>query len=342
MNKLLIYISTLLFLSHIPVYGQVNLGWQGGSDYLTVGSYSGAVSQSDIAKLKISGNGNITFENWKVSARIVNYPVMNGGNEFPADKVSFSPTGTSGNLKPGPIPSVSQIGMPLSVSFQNGPNEVFLVPNSNAPIVNNSATPNDYFELIMGFNLTIAPGSYLNALQAWKEYQFQIEYTLYDGNNTPIARIQHMFKIQVANLGPPPEENQYTIRISTEASNGLLEFNTMADYINGKSVTYTNGLSVSATTAYQVTVRSVTSSFSSAAGNTLPLDVVRLQLNGDSGTRYIRPLSTATQTILEGASTGGNAVNFDIIYSTEANDSRLFNISPDQYETSLMYEISPR
>jgi hypothetical protein len=116
----------------------------------------------------------------------------------------------------------------------------------------------------------------------------------------------------------------------------------MADYINGKSVTYTNGLSVSATTAYQVTVRSVTSSFSSAAGNTLPLDVVRLQLNGDSGTRYIRPLSTATQTILEGASTGGNAVNFDIIYSTEANDSRLFNISPDQYETSLMYEISPR
>lgn len=342
MSKLFICISTLFLLFHISVYSQVNLTWQGGSDYLSVGSYSGAVSQSEIAKLKINGNGNITFENWKLSARIVNYPVMNGGDEFPVDKISFSPTGTSGSLKPGPVPGVAQIGMPLSVPFQNGPNEVFLVPDAITPIVNNSPTQNDYFELIMGFSLTVAPGSYLNALQPWKEYPFQMEYTLYDGNNTPIARLQHLFKIQVANLGPPPEEDRYTIRISTEASNGLLEFKTMADYINGKSVTYTNGLSVSATTTYQVTVRSISNHFSSAAGNTLPLDVVRLQLNGDSGSRYIRPLSITTQIILEGTSTGGNAVNFDIVYSTEANDSRLFNVSPDQYETSLMYEISPR
>lgn len=336
------YLPFIFLFLNLTAYSQVNLEWQGGADYLSVGSYSGAVSQSDIAQLKISGNGNITFENWKLSARIMNYPVVNEGNEFPADKISFSPTGTFGSLKPGPVPGVGQIGIPLSISFQNGPNEVFLVPGSNTPIVNTSPTQNDYFELNMGFNLTVAPGNYLNALQAWREYQFQIEYTLYDGNNMPVGRLQHMFKIQVANLGPPPEESRYTIQVSTEASNGLLEFKTMADYINGKNVTYTGGLSVSATTAYQVTVRSVTPHFSSAAGNTLPLDVVRLQLNGDSGTRYTRPLSTVIQTILEGASTGGSAVNFDIVYSTEANDSRLFNVPSDQYEASLMYEISPR
>lgn len=343
MNKLFIYIGFLFLLFHISAYGQVNLIWQGGSDYLTVSSYSGAVSQSDITSLKISGNGNITFENWKLSARIVNYPVVNGGNEFPADKISFSPTRTSGNLKPGPVPNVAQVGMPLTVPFQNGPNEVYLVPGSTAPIVNNSPTQNDYFEFIMGFNLTIAPGSYLNTLQGWKEYPFQIEYTLYDKNNTPIARLQHAFRIQVANLGnPPAEESRYSIRVSTEASNGLLEFKTMADYINGKSVTYTDGLSVSATTAYQVTVRSVSSHFSSSAGNNLPLDVVRLQLGGGSGNIYTRSLSTSTQTILQGSSTGGTSLNFNITYSTEANDSRLFNVPSEQYETSLMYEISPR
>jgi hypothetical protein len=343
MSRLFIYIELLFLLFHISAYGQVNLTWQGGSDYLSVGSYSGAVSQSDITTLKISGNGNITFENWKLSARIVNYPVVNGGNEFPADKISFSPTGTSGNLEPGPIPSVTQVGMPLSVPFQNGPNEVYLVPNSNAPIINDSPNQNDYFEFIMGFNLTVAPGSYLNSLQAWKEYPFQIEYTLYDKNNIPIARLQHTFKIQVTNLGnPPPEEKRYTIRVSTEASNGLLEFKTMADYINGKSVTYVDGLSVSATTAYQVTVRSVSSHFSSSAGNTLPLDIVHLQLSGGTGNIYSRTLSTGTQTILEGPSTGGTPVNFDITYFTEANDPRLFNVPSEQYETSLMYEISPR
>jgi|AGTN01.1.fsa_nt_gi hypothetical protein len=343
MNKQWVCIGALFLLLCMPVYSQINIGWGGGSDYLAVQSYSGAVSQSDIAKLMFSGNGNINFENWKLSARIVNYPVANGGNIFPAEKISFSPTGTSGDLEPGPVPGIGQIGMPLTVPFQNGPGEVYLVPRSNAPILNNSPVQNDYFYITMGFNLTVAPGSYLDALQPWKEYPFLIEYTLYDQHHTIVAQLQHMFKVQVANLGPPPqEENKYSITISTEASNGLLEFSTIADYVNGKSVTYAGGLSVSATTAYQVTVRSIPASFSSASGNILPLDIVRLQLSGGSGTTAPVTLSTAVKTILQGPSTGGASVNFDIIYSTETNDSRIFNVPSEHYSTSLMYEITPQ
>jgi len=143
-------------------------------------------------------------------------------------------------------------------------------------------------------------------------------------------------------LGVPPVENEYSILVSTEASNGLLEFNTVEDYLNGKSVTYTDGLTLSATTAYQVTVRSVSANFSSAGGDTLPLDVVRLQLSGGSGTTAPVTLSTAARTILQGLSTGGASETFDITYSTEANDQRLFNVPSEQYETSLLYEISPQ
>lgn len=343
MNKTWFHILFFLLINAIA-HGQVRFEREGGSGYLQVNSYSGAVSQSDIVTLRISGNGNVTLEDWKISARIVDYPVVNGGNIFPEDKVSLSPTRTTGTLAPGPIPSVSQIGMPLSVPFLNGPNEVYLVPKSNAPIVNDSPNQSAYFSFVMGFNLTVAPGSYLNALQPWKEYSFQIEYTLYDQNNTPIGRDQFPLRIFVRDLGdPPPEENQYSIRVSTDAINGLLEFKTMDEYINGKSVTYTNGLSVSATTAYQVRVKSIPEHFSSASGNTLPLDVVHVQLDGGSGTKGPVTLSADSfKTILEGASTGGAIETFNITYFTGANDSRLFNVPSEQYETSLMYEISPR
>ncbi len=335
-------------VSHLPAQEFL---LNGSHNYLNVNTYDGA-TDLDAYNLKIVYRGkNLDIPNWRLSVKLRGPILSSEGIEFPSRKISFIPVRTEkGNPdgEPNPLPSVFQIGMPSPVAL-DGLSEVYLVPASNAPLYLSSVNERSY-DLRMIFNLTVAGGSYLSDLQTlwWPirrdgVYTVPLRFTAYRGDNSIIGVFDHDYIINIHPLsGTPPEENQYTIRVSTEASNGLLEFNTMADYINGKSVTYTNGLSVSATTAYQVTVRSVTSSFSSAAGNTLPLDVVRLQLNGDSGTRYIRPLSTATQTILEGASTGGNAVNFDIIYSTEANDSRLFNISPDQYETSLMYEISPR
>ena len=182
-------------------------------------------------------------------------------------------------------------------------------------------------------------GGYLNLHE---DRQFVVPFHLpRTGGKTVIGVVNYTIQVHRLTGDPPPDENQYSIRVSTEASNGLLEFKTMADYLNGKSVTYTDGLSVSATTAYQVTVRSIPAHFSSAVGNTLPLDVVRLQLTGGAGTMAPVALSTDTKTILQGLSTNGASQHFDITYSTEANDARLFNVPADHYTTSLMYEISP-
>lgn len=336
MNKLFLSLFFLLFTS-IPLFGQLSFNWQGGSDYLSIENYAGATSVGSIATLKISGNRKISFSNWKLSARIVNYPVGAEGNQyFPVDKVSFLPERTEGQLYPGPVPTIAQIGMPASISLLPDNGEAFLVPQSNAPIVNSN--PGSYFYLDLYFKLRVEGGAYLSKFSPWSEFPFEIEYTLYDQYNNVIGKLRHTFKIQIQNLGKP----QNFISVSGEASNALLEFSTMQDYVNGKSVTYNNALSLSSNTDYQVTVRSIYDSFTSLLGNNLPLSVVSFRLEGNSGTFTPVTLSTQTSTILQGVPTGGKPVYFDMIYFTGANDERLFNIRSDHYSTQLMFEITPR
>lgn len=339
MNKRIAHL--LLFLSIACFsYGQLGLdGWS--YSHLNVNTYDGATDVVGFT-LRLFYNGtNLNVPHWKLSVRTMG-PIQstNGTLLFPSEKISFVPTRTEGQANPGPIPTVSQIGMPSPVPLI-GTSEVFLVPSSNAPLYNVSQW-SSYYELRMHFNLVVAGGAYLNRLQK-NNFKFILRFTAYRQDNSVIGYVDLNYMIQVHKLsGVPPVENEYSILVSTEAANGLLEFNTAADYINGKSVTYVDGLSVSATTAYQVTVRSTSPHFSSAGGDTLPLDVVRLQLSGGPGVTAPVTLSTAPKTILQGLSSGGASETFDITYSTEANDPRLFNVPSEQYETSLLYEISPQ
>jgi hypothetical protein len=341
MNKRIAPILLFLFLFvSCFSYGQLNFdGWS--HNYLHIYNYDGATDVDGVT-LRLSYNGtNLNEPYWKLSVRLTG-PIQatNGTVSFPSEKVSFVPTRTEGQANPGPIPTVSQIGMPSPVPL-NGTSEVFLVPSSNAPLYNVSQWYS-YYELKMIFNLVVAGGAYLSPLQR-KFFPFTLRFTAYRQDGSVIGVEDIFYTIQVHRLsGVPPVENEYSILVSTEAANGLLEFNTAADYINGKSVTYADGLVVSATTAYQVTVRSIPAYFSSATGDTLPLDVVHLQLSGGSGTTTPVTLSTTVKTILQGLSTGGTAETYDITYSTEPNDPRLFNVPSEQYETSLMYEISPQ
>lgn len=338
MNKYL-HIIFLVLLGTYQAQSQIRLEWDGGSDYLEVGSYAGATTSNNGARVKISCQKYTGFKNWRLSVKITNYPVKENNDIFPADKISFIPVYTYGNINP--LPSVSEIGIPPSVTLMNGSGEVYLVPKSNATL--NNAIDNYRYVTIL-FDVNVAPGGYLSALQAWRHYIFMLEYTLYDESGNIIGILPNRkFEIHVKPLsGTPTSKNQYSISLSTEATNGILEFKTVSDYVNGKSVTYANGLNVSSTTSYQVTVKSIPSEFSSATGNTLPLDVIHLQVTNSSQVGNNISLSTSQQTILQGTSTGGNAVGYDIKYYTNANDSRLFNVPSDNYSTSLIYEISPR
>ena len=330
------------FATIITSYGQNVEVKVDGSPYLGITSYNGGLTSGALnVYIEQSYGVNMDIENWKMSVKPITPIVAADGTVFPAEKISFIPISTEGNG----VPSVAEIGMPSPVPLHSTM-EAFLVPNALVPLKNNG----NYYQLKFNFALAAAGGAYLqylfNATGSWnKYYSATFQFTVYDGNSNVIgARNYTWTNLNVQRLtgAPPPDQNQYSIRVSSEASNGLLEFKTASDYINGKSVTYTNGLTVTATTAYQVTVRSIPAHFSSATGNTLPLDVVRLQLGGGAGTQPQVTLSTSAKTIMQGASTDGVSRGFDIIYSTEANDRRLFNFRSDHYSTSLMYEISPK
>jgi hypothetical protein len=223
MNKRIAHL--LLFLSIACFsYGQLGLdGWS--YNHLNVNTYDGA-TDVDGFTLRLFYNGtNLNVPHWKLSVRTMG-PIQstNGTLLFPSEKISFVPTRTEGQANPGPIPTVSQIGMPSPVPLI-GTSEVFLVPSSNAPLYNVSQW-SSYYELRMHFNLVVAGGAYLNRLQK-NNFKFILRFTAYRQDNSVIGYVDLNYMIQVHKLsGVPPEENEYSIRVSTEAANGLLEFNT--------------------------------------------------------------------------------------------------------------------
>lgn len=121
-----------------------------------------------------------------------------------------------------------------------------------------------------------------------------------------------------------------------------LEFNTAADYVNGKNVTFPNAVTMTSNVAYQLRVSSIYPNFSTASGHILPLDVVRVQLSGDGQITSPMALSDAMVTLLYGTATGGGSKVYDLIFSTVANDDRTLNLPTDQYSTQVLFEITPQ
>ena len=315
---------------------------------MSVNSYTGKVS-NDAYVLRFSYTGtNLNVPNWKISVRVLGSIVSTDGqNVFPANKINFQPTIVQGQAQPNPIPSVSQIGMPAVVALNEG-GEVFLIPQSNAPLYNISQY-GSYYNMELFFNLVVSAGAYLNNLQGGytqKTYTLPLEFKAYGANDELLGTQRANYTIDVFKLiDSPVQENLYSIQISSSARNGLLEVKSLSDYNSGVSVTYQNGLIVSASTDFQITTRSIPSLFTSTSGNTLPLDVVKMQLiPGQNNTSSVTPISLSNnaQIISTGSSTGSSSIYYDIKYSTKPSDLRLIQSVMDEYTTTLLYEITPK
>lgn len=335
-------IAILLLCASVVHAQQVNFtSWS--NNYLMINSYGGKTS-TDAYTLRFEGNGNINIPNWKISAR-VKLPILseNGLHVFPADKISLQPTGTSGQAVPYGVPTIAEIGMPFNLMLQEG-TELFLVPQSNAPLYNQSPT-GSYFDFQLRLNLIIAGGQYLGNLQGnWTKYRMVVEFTAYDGNNTVMGIREHVYEIQLAPLNDAPPLEQLSIHVGSSAVNGLLELVNIQDYQTGTSKTYQNAISVTSNTDYQIKVRSLQGSFLSAQGNSLPLDAVKLAVVPVPGTQAIGGetwISASPQVIVTGNNTNNVPKEFDLIYSSKPNDSNLLNAQPEIYSTAIQFEIVP-
>lgn len=341
-KKIIISVIGILLLPLITKAQQVSFNaWS--NNYLQINSYNGNIS-TDAYTLVFNGNGVINIPNWRISVRL-KQPIISGAHTFPANKISLQPTMTSGTADPGPIPAISQIGMPLNVILQEG-QEVFLVPQSAAPLYNNPQSNNAYYNFQLRYNLTIEGGAYLAQFPSWINFYAQLEFKSYDQNNNVIGVWENVYQLQIGTLsGTPPVTHQFSLQVGSNAVNGLLELKTRADYMQGASVTYSNGLIVNANTNYQVKVTSLQSAFLSATGNSLPLNTIRLSLipsSGNSGAVFPVWLSASGQKIASGASTEGAPVYYDINYSSKPNDMNLITAKMEQYTTTLQYEIVPQ
>lgn len=339
------YTVVILILSVFKLQAQIPAFSSWSNTYISVYSYDGA-SQTGGITLRITQSGPLNISNWKMSVKAIPSTISNG-HYFPPEKMSLHPSSISGQAQdPGPLPTISTIGILNNTILANN-SDVYFIPLSNAPLYN-KGTYNSYYDLQMIFDLNILGGSYLTDLKAGSpQYPVSLLFTLYGANNEVLRTTVVNYTIQVhASLsGTPPVENKYSIKVSSGARNGLLNVSSLSDYVNGASVTYTNGLSIASNTDYQVSVKSMSSTFSSIQGNTLPLGIVNVALLPTSGNQaYVtaKPLSNASQILSTGNTTNNQAVYYDIKYYTSPNDQRLVQAKMDEYTITLQYEITPR
>ena len=341
MNKFIIILSLSLSLS---CFSQVAFTSNANS-YLQVTSYNGN-SSSEALTVKLAGNGNFNITNWKLSTKINQNIVSDDGKyTFDANKISFQPSTITGQQSPLATPSFAEIGAPLNVILQQNA-EVFLIPNSNSALYNNSSQNNSYYFLQMKFNFTVIGGAYLGNFPAWTRFTIPMEFTTYNQSNGIIGRTTQTFQIHIGNItDAPPAADEMSMQINLSASKGVLEFKSIQDYSNGASVTYTDGLSVKSNTNFQIKVHSTNNILQSATGNTIPIDVVNLTLlAGSNSNQRITPiiLSTANQVLVKTNTSTLTTYKYDIKYYTTGQDQRLISAKSDDYATTLVYEITPQ
>lgn len=323
----------LLMCFMIDINAQ-SISFQGnGGDTVDVMSFDGTNrkdgSSSLILTFASSGSTNIK-PGWKMKVRAESYSASNG-KFFPLDKIYLQPKSIN-------VPSnitFEQLGIKAITPILNNM-DVFLIEYSNFNMI-----AEYYFQLQFTLKPAVFGGSYLADLSNVNqtEYPIRFYFTIYDEKDIFIANTSFDYKIQVSSnlTGTPPIENNFSLQIGNNAKEGLLEVKSMADYINGTSITYNSGITVSSNTAYQLKVKSQLPEFKSETGHSLPLDVVKVQLlpEGNSIT-----LSNAPKILYKGNSTNSTQKSFDLKYSSNANDSRLFQAEVENYKTTLTYEIT--
>lgn len=334
-NNILYFIFLLASLTKVVAQNVEFNGWS--NNYMSIGSYSGQTSPN-ANTFVFTGNTLFNYPNWKLSVKL-KQAITSLGYVFPANKLSYQPASSQSSTG---SPTIAEIGMPMHVVLQEQ-QEVFLVPNSNAPLRNN--TTGNYYSLQLQYNFTVEGGAYLAQYPAYIEFPILLQFTAYDKNNAILGTADIDYKLQIGYLtGTPPETQQLSIKLDGNAANGLLELKTIKDYTQGAQTTYTDALTINSNTSYQIQVKSLQNSFMSGAGNTLPLNTVKLALTPSAGnTSTVFPISISEnlQKTASGDSTQGISKRFNITYNSNPNDVNLINAVMENYSTTLQYVITP-
>ena len=310
-------------------YDTYNLAWGGGS-FFVVTSYNGQLSQENYTILQLGSNRMVPAE-WKITASVKSI-----SHNFPVNMLGFRAT-TKRGASNVPIGAINN--MMIWNNLQG--------LNAEVDLVNFQSLPQDgYHQLLLDLQLQVQGGVYLKQIPRWSTVALTVEYNLYRRVvnthvwGSPIATLLASTSFQV-NIDPnsPGPSPVSSISVTPDV---LLEFNSISDYMNGVTKTYTEGLKVSSTVNYEVTVKSLKDKFeSTTTTKTLPLDMVSLQLSGVNGAQPAVSISTTNQLILQGTSTNGNVVEYDMIYKAKPIEDQYLKINGQEtFTTQLMFELT--
>ena len=334
-NKFLVVVIAVITFALFNSGGlSAQVDSESNSNWIKLSSYAGSTTFNAFRfSINIRGN-NINYPNWSLVVR-ANPPISNSeGKTFDPSKISIRINQISGG------PTLADVGAsktPIPLSF----NDVYIVNRSKFPLKNGS---DEYYKkYTFDFDILIAGGSYLEALKTWEQYRMFLTFSVLGANDKVITQSSSDVGMQIYPDDMPPSEPTYGIEINSNARNGLLEFKTMTDYVNGVEQTYQNGLSVTSTTSYAVQVRSLKNNFEADA-NTLPVSTVSLEIKdpNNSGVGGTKPLSENDQTIFRATNPNKKARLYNIRYFTQPNDERMIYAKPASYETTLVYTLVPQ
>ena len=333
MNRLLLFLILSIASTSLVLGQQDNITYNlhgfGGSRYLLVDSYYGVIGK-DYLTIMLESH-NMKEAEWRITAKVTsvilkypenhNFPVT---HDFPTSMLNLIFISKEGSSN---VSAINSSNYPLSL-------------NNEVEILNfNSSNQEGSQNLNFNFNLQVQGGNYLRNFPRWTTVKFDVEYRLYS-NNSMIAEM--MLKDTAAHffLNIEPDSKFSSISVTPDV---LLEFNSIEGYMNGVTKTYTGGLKVSSTANYEVRVRSLKDKLESTTTNKyLPLNLVSLQLSGGNGTQQPVNISTTNQLILQGATTNGNVVEYDMIYKAKPiEDQYLFINQQETFSTQLMFEMTP-
>lgn len=339
-NRLICLVAFLCIFTfqNNSLFAQITLNNGGGTGYMSVQTYNGVEFKSHyILQIDINGT-NQNLANWELVVR-VDRPIRNSeGKTLDPSKVSLRLNSISGNG----APTIQDIGAtirPIPLSLAETP----IIENSRAQL---ATGPTEYHKQIrISFDIIIAAGSYLEALKSWQNYNMNLLFSLRKNSKQVVSQTIREFQMQIYPAGVPPIDPvtpQLGIQVNSSARNGLLEFKSISDYVNGVSQSYERGLSITSNTPYSLQVKAVSANLVSN-NNTLPINTVSLSIQETDNPAVggVIILSENNQTVFNALNTGTQARLFDIRYFTNPNDQRMLNAKPANYQTTLTYTLIP-
>ena len=140
-------------------------------------------------------------------------------------------------------------------------------------------------------------------------------------------------------------EPDYNIAVSSDMQEVNLSFKNIIDYKKGVLVHIPSGITVNAKTDYELRVKALDSDIRSAIGNSLPLNIIKVSLKGESsttGTSSAVQLSTTEQIAFRGTSKDKNIKRpMGVYYEVNIPAENLKKVVMGTYSVSLMYQLLP-